>query len=474
MAVSPRPTVWFTLGWLMPRNLSLLTLAAVAFGLPLAAVGQTQPQQSGTAPGFWDRDTMTGNWDGLRTRLVDAGVTFGLQEQSEVWGNLMGGLRRGVVYDGLTTASVLLDLDKLIGWSGATFFVNAFQIHGRGPSGNLVGNMQLVSNIEATRDTKLYDLWLEQNLLSGRLNIRIGQEGANDEMMIVDDSAMFLNSSFGFPALPATDLPSGGPNYPIATPFVRVKYHASDAITLVASAFNGDPAPPGTGDPQLRDAGGTAFRLNDHALLFAELWYSGNKASDATGLPGTYKLGAWFHSGRFADQLYDGQGLSLANPSSSGVPRQHEHDFALYGIADQTIWRQGGKNGHSVALFLQVMGAPGDRNLSNLFIEAGVNWKAPIAGRDNDVFGLAVSYEGIGAAARRFGSDAVFFSGSGTPYDRNETVVEATYQYQVVPWLVLQPDAQYVVNPGAGVPTSPGEKPLKDAFIIGMRATVTF
>jgi porin len=458
----------------MLPTLSFLALAAVASAVPLTAAAQTESQQSGTAPSFWEQDSLTGDWGGLRKRLEDSGITLGLQEQSEVWGNLMGGLRRGATYDGLTTASVLLDLDKLAGWSGATFFVNAFQIHGRGPSGNLVGNLQLVSNIEATRDTKLYDLWLEQNLLSGRLNIRIGQEGANDEMMIVDDAAMFLNSSFGFPALPATDLPSGGPNYPMATPFARVKYHPSDAITLVGAVFNGDPAPPGSGDPQLRDAGGTAFRLNDHALLFTELWYSHNKAADATGLPGTYKLGAWFHSGHFADERFDNTGLSLANPASSGVPRDHRHDFAFYGIADQMVWRRSGTKDQGISLFLQVMGAPGDRNLSNLFIEAGLNWKAPFAGRDNDAFGLAVSYEGIGPAARAFSSDVVFFSGSGMPYNRSETVIEATYQYQMAPWWLLQPDAQYVVNPGAGIPSSLSSEPLKDAFIIGVRAVVTF
>ena len=159
----------------MPRTLSLPILATVLFGMPLAAAAQTEPQQPEAAPGFWQQDTLTGNWDGLRTKLVDSGVTFGLQEQSEVWGNLMGGLRRGVTYNGLTTASLLIDLDKLAGWSGATFFVDAFQIHGRGPSANLVGNMQLVSNIEATRGTKLYDLWLEQNLLNGRLKSASGR-----------------------------------------------------------------------------------------------------------------------------------------------------------------------------------------------------------------------------------------------------------------------------------------------------------
>jgi porin len=458
----------------MRRTLPMLTLATVAFGTPMGAAAQTDGQQPEAAPGFWEQDNLTGTWDGLRTRLVDSGVTFGLQEQSEVWGNLMGGLRRGAVYDGLTTPSLLLDLNKLIGWSGATFFVNAFQIHGRGPSGNLVGNLQLVSNIEATRGTKLFDLWLEQNLLDARLNIRIGQEGANDEMMIVDDAALFLNSSFGYPALPDSDLPDGGPNYPLAAPFVRIKYRPSDAITLVGAAFNGDPAPPGSGDPQLRDAGGTAFRLNDHALLFAELWYTRNKESDATGLPATYKVGAWYDSARFDDQLYAIDGLPLANPASGGVPRQHLHDFAVYGIVDQTVWRDHSNAAQSVALFLQVMGAPGDRNLSNLFVEAGINWKAPFAGRNSDMFGLAVSYEGISPVARRYSTDLVYFGELGTPYATNETVVEATYLYQAAPWLALQPDAQYVVNPGAGIPTTPGGQQLKNAFVVGVRATITF
>ena len=233
----------------------------------MAPVGGTPEAPAG----FWDRGTLTGDWNGLRTSLQDAGITLGLQEQSEVWGNLFGGLRQGVVYDGLTTASVKLDLERLIGWSGATFFVDAYQIHGRGPSANLVGNLQLVSNIEATRDTKLYQLWLEQTLLDRRLTIRLGQEGANDQMMITQYGALFLNSSFGFPGLPAADLPSGGPNYPMATPFVRAQFQATENVTLVGAVFNGDPAPQGTGDPQLRDRGGTAFRLNDHALSFGEV-----------------------------------------------------------------------------------------------------------------------------------------------------------------------------------------------------------
>src|SRR5271165_6882365 len=58
---------------------------------------------------FLDRDTLTGDWFGFRTTLQNAGITFGLLDQSEVWGNLSGGLRQGAVFDGLTTASLKLD-----------------------------------------------------------------------------------------------------------------------------------------------------------------------------------------------------------------------------------------------------------------------------------------------------------------------------------------------------------------------------
>jgi porin len=433
-----------------------------------------QSDTSGGSDSLWQRDTLTGTWNGLRTKLEDAGIKLGLQEQSEVWGNMAGGLRRGVTYDGLTTGSVALDLEKLFGWTGAKFFSSAFQIHGAGPSGNLVGNLQLASNIEATRDTKLYQLWIEQTLFDGRLTIRFGQEGANDEMMTTQYGALFLNSSFGFPGLPAADLPSGGPNYPMATPFVRVQFKATDSITLVGAAFNGDPAPPGLGDPQLRDKGGIAFRTDAHVLAFGELWYSVNQGDKATGLPGTYKLGAWVHSGHFANQLLDTNGISLANPASNGVPASQSPDFAIYGIADQMIWRKQGSDTRGIGAFLQIMGSSGTYNVSNLFVEGGINWIGPFDGRENDTFGLAVSYLGISPAARRFGDDLVFFTGSGAPYASNETVIEATYQAQLVPWLALQPDLQVVINPSAGLPIGTATKQLKNAVVAGVRATITF
>lgn len=447
-----------------------------AWHWPIAAIGilGTAAAAWGQAAGAADSPYLLGDWGGERQKLHDAGVDFQLQEQSEIWADLTGGSKQGATYDGLTVASVRLDLDKLVGWSKAAFYISGEQIHGRGPSANLAGNLQLVSSLEATRDTKLYDLWLEQGLAGDRLSLRAGQEGANDEFMISQYASLFENSSFGFPALTALDLPSGGPNYPLATPFARVKVKASNQLTLLGAVYNGDPAPPGPGDPQLRDAGGTAFRLDDHTFWVTEAEYSVGQGKGE--LPGIYKFGAWYSTSPFADRRFDTAGVPLASPASNGIPGTHSPGYGVYGIADQMIWRpadvKDSNDTRGLAVFGEIMAAPGSFNLCDLSIYGGLNWKGMIPARDDDVAGLAVSYVGLSAAAQGYGNDLVAYTGRGRPFAGDETVIEATYSYKLTGWLTVQPDAQYVLHPNAGMPVN--GRVLKDAFVIGSRATVTF
>ncbi len=221
-------------------------------------------------------DTLLEDWNGLRTTFAAHGVGYGLQNQTELWGNLKGGLKEGISFDGLLTASLCVDLDKAANWKGATFFASGFQIYGPQPTLGLVGALQDVSNIEAAYSTKLYDLWFEQQLFDGKLVIRFGQEGSNDEMMLAGFASLFLNSSFGYPALLTIDLPSNGPDYPLAAPFFRVNFSPNDEISLVGAIYTDDPAPPGTGNPQLRDRHGTAFRLErPHAVLHRAVVFAG-------------------------------------------------------------------------------------------------------------------------------------------------------------------------------------------------------
>jgi porin len=448
---------------------AFLMFAIAVIGAPSAGWAQiwTGPNDACAS------DALLGNWGGLRSRLAEVGIGFGLQNQTELWGNLTGGRRQGIEYDGLATASLCIDLDKAAQWKGATIFASGFQIYGPGPSVPLVGALQLISNIEATPSTKLYDLWFEQQLFDGKVAVRFGQEGSNDEMMLAGNAGLFLNSSFGYPAMLALDLPSGGPNYPLATPFVRVNFSPSNEISFVGAVYTEDPAPPGSGDPQLRDRHGTAFRLNDHALSLTELWYS-PAFLVSRNLPGTYKLGIWYATGSFADPVRDTDGLSLANPASNGIPLQHSGDYAIYWIVNQMLWHKPNTEAQGIGVFLQIMRAPDDRNLSDLFVEGGVTWKGPLPGRSHDQAGLALTYAGIGAPARRFSQDVVFYSGLGTPYAQGEPIIEATYRFRLTPWFKVQPDVQYVVNPGAGIPTAQNTAPLRNALVLGVRFTANF
>jgi porin len=48
--------------------------------------------------------------------------------------------------------------------------------------------------------------------------------GADTEFFISDFAALYINGTFGGPDITLPDLPSfGGPNYPLATPGVRLK-----------------------------------------------------------------------------------------------------------------------------------------------------------------------------------------------------------------------------------------------------------
>ena len=119
----------------------LIIFTAIIFGLvdkPVAA-----------QEGLFERDRLTGDWGGVRKQWEDAGVAFGATDVSETLSNPTGGIRQLTIYQGLLDVSLNLDLDKLLNWPGATFYTDGYWISGEGLSRNAVGNLLVVSSIEA-------------------------------------------------------------------------------------------------------------------------------------------------------------------------------------------------------------------------------------------------------------------------------------------------------------------------------------
>jgi porin len=428
--------------------------------------------------GFFERETLTGNWGGARKQWQDAGIEPGANDIAETLSNPTGGIRQRTIYQGLLAVSLSLDLEKIADWRGASFYTDAYQISGRGLSRNAIGNLLAVSTIEALPSTRLHDLWLQQQLLDGKASFRLGQIALDDEFYISQYSAIFVNSTFGCPDILSTDLPSGGPCYPFAVPGVRLRAAPTTGLTFSAAAFNGNPAPPGRGDPQIRNPNGTNFLIGEGgSLVIGEVAYAFDTEPISSLLLSDVKLGGWYHTADFPDLRRDTLGRSLADPVSNGIAASHRGNFGLYLVLDKMLWRRPDTATQGLAAFLRVGEAPSNRNLISLEVDAGLTYKGLFPGRELDLSGVAVSYGRIGNAARGLDRDEIRFTGIGGTIRDYEAVLEITYQARIAPWWTLQPDFQLIAHPGGHVApplAASSAPPIPNALVLGLRSSILF
>ncbi len=418
-----------------------------------------------------------GDPGGLRRFLAERGISYNVIYFADVFGNAAGGIRRGAVYGGLVDAELNLDLDRLLGWQGASAQVTMYQIHGRGLTRGYVGNLLTVSAIEALPATRLFEAWFEQALFDGKLSLRLGQLAADSEFAISQTGTLFLNSTFGWPNIMAVVLPGGGPIYPLATPAVRAKYAPDRNLSLQVGLFNGDPA--GTSrradapEPEQLNRTGTNFRTRDPALIIAEAAYAYGLEPGGPE-PGTVTLGGWHHFGRFDDLRVDAAGRPLAAPGS-GPARAYRGNGGLYAMIDQTLYREPDDPNDGASAFVRVAASPGERNLVDLYLDAGLGYKGLLPGRSDDTVGVAFALSRISRRARGFDTDALL---AGTPGPRrsSEAVLEATYQAVLAPGITVQPNVQYVFRPGGGIadPWSADGRRIRNATVFGVQATIRY
>jgi porin len=199
-------------------------------------------------------------------------------------------------------------------------------------------------------------------------------------------------------------------------------------------------------------------------------------ANQREPLARVYKVGAWFNSENFADQQFDNIGLSLANPASNGIPLSHHGDYGLYATVDQTVWVDPTESDRNINIFGRVLWAPqADRNLITFSMNAGLTFHEPILHRDDDTFSVGMGYAKVSSSAANLDQATAFYSGSFVPTRGGETYLEVSYQYQVAPWWQVQPDMQYVFNPGGGVanPNAPASR-ISNEFVAGIRTNILF
>ena len=185
------------------RGVALAEVAALA--LMCAMIATPAASES-----IWEQERLSGDWGGLRGSLAERGVTLELVDTSDVMAVVSGGVDRGSEY--LTDLDLMLTLETepLLGWKGGTVFLYGIGLMSSGSPSENAGDTQTLDNIDAPEEWRLYEAWIQQELLDGRMSLLAGLYDVAGEFDVVESASLFLNSSFGT----GKDLSQSGRNGP--------------------------------------------------------------------------------------------------------------------------------------------------------------------------------------------------------------------------------------------------------------------
>lgn len=368
---------------------------------------------------------MLGGWGGVRDAWSARGLDLEAVVSTDVLGVVSGGLDEGFEAPSQFDLVATLDTEAASWWQHGTFALYLLGTAG-GDLSARAGDLQVASSLEAPDTVSVFEAWYEHRFLEDRVAMLVGLRDLNADFYVLEHAGLFLNSSFGI-GVDASQVPPS--IFPTSAFGARLRIDTSAQTYVQVAAFDGIP-----GDPD--DPYGPEVHFNDGDGIYV-IGEAGLHGGDGR----YFKLaaGAWHNSAAFED--------------FSGTPRDSNTGGYLLGEVDVV---RDEASGRGVGLFTQLGFADDSRNQIGTYVGGGFTWTGPLAQRPADVFGAAVAHA-------RNGED---FRGLNPALRRAETTLEFTYQVTPLPWLSLQPDVQYIIDPGT-------DDAVEDAVVVGFRLQVT-
>lgn len=404
-------------------------------------------------------------WSRARERLARVGLLPEAVYTLDVLRNATGGLARKTELLGNLDLTLTWRPEAWLGRDLGTFFLYGLVNHGGRPS-RAVGDGQIVDNIEAPDAARLFEAWWQKGLLDGRASLLLGLYDVNSEFYAVESAELFVNSAFGM----GSELGSSGRNGPSIFPATslgaRLKLEPVRGYEIQAAVLDGVP-----GDPE--DPARTHVELgrDDGVFLIAELarhWQRFPTRSGDDVLRRTQRR----RIGRAHDQipdflriavgswLYTARLPHLSRTGEDGDPAERHGRPGVYLIADFDATALDPLHARGLSAFLQAGWADGDVGPYAGYVGGGFKYTGLIAFRPEDETGFAV------AAALNGRAYAEASQRSGENPSAGEVALEWTHRMVLTPWLSLQGDLQYVLDP-AGLKSRP------DALVGGIRVALS-
>jgi len=405
------------------------------------------------------RKYLTGDWGGLRTKLSETGIIPTMTYVVDIQGNPVGGDKKGFRYFHNIGLDIVFDVGKLAGWKGARFHISASQRSGSSLSIRDIKNIFNVAQVCCGATFKLVNFSFQQSLLEDKLNILLRRISGGDEFLSSPLCWLFVQNGIdGNPV--GIFLNVGFSAYPNATWGVRVKAKPTKNYYIKSGLYNANP------NRTKNSKHGADLSFDGPYLIIAETGYHLNELLNSTGLPGNYKLGAYYQTGDFDN---------FSDPDST-----KNGNFGFYILLDQMIYREkvgtGVNANQGLHPFVSLLFAPDNEiNTMPFFLNGGLVYKGLIPCRDNDHAGFAVVY---GKFSNKLAtSDSATLttldsttlelnvSADNSKRQSSETVLEWMYKIQLTKWLNIQPDIQYIIKPG-------GTGEIPNALVLGFQLGV--
>jgi porin len=426
-------------------------LASVVMGLsmPTAHAGtddkEITPVMAKAQPSFWNQQYMLGDWGGERTRLEKEGVTFDFNDIGDFLTDVTGSQTHHATYFGRFRASADIDFSKLSDFDGE-FFISGIWQYGRNLSGDYLHVNTLTSSIAGEESERIDQLWYQQGFADNMFKIKLGQIATVNEFGATDFFDILFNDELGY--APNALFSVKQPFSPAGKPGVILWGDLSDLTpglyvkTGVFTAYN---------NPYRPDSNGVYYEDDfNHGMTGSfELGYKEQK----TSYDGVYKVG-----------VNANPDVRYTNPSTGQL---YHGDYTAYATVEKSVYHPVGLDGKldtkkGLDLLFQFVGAPGDRNALQYEFTTGGRYTGLFPCRPDDKVGFGLIYSDNGIAS----SDAYQTANEGRGLG-GETTLELDYQYNPAPWLSIQPDVQYIFDPG-------GDSARSDILVLGLRTIVKF
>lgn len=349
--------------------------------------------------------------------------------------NARGGLAVGNAYLDNLDLTLEVDGERAFGMPGLTLFAYGLYNNAAQFSEKFSGDAMTASNIDAPRAVRLYEAWADWTFGKSDSSVRFGLYDLNSEFDVSDARSFFINSSFGVGhELGQTGL--NGPSiFPVTSLAVRIATQLAPGWTLLAAALDGVP-----GDPD--DPAATRIHLggDDGALLITELQRAGEFFTKLAA-------GVWHYTEEF--ERIDDAILEVDSPRESA-------SSGAYALADMALWGDAHNPDRRLEALVRIGVATDAVNEYDATAQAGIILRQPFATHAEESVGLGITWARTGMAYRR--AQAAIDA----PIEDAETVLEVTYRRAITSWLTVQPDIQFILNPGA-------DRSLRDALVLGLR-----